>query len=186
MDKKKRHLFLTGEIQVGKSTILRRFLEAADLPLEQLGGFQSEVRILPDQRSSVHLVSPGGQDELCDTNCIMTRQPHLQKKTEGKRGFPEIYPEVFEQRGVELLQITEAHRLILMDELGFAERQAPAFRKQVLEVLDGDIPVLGVLKKWSYEFLDQVALHPAVTVIRVTEENRDQITSLMTFAWSLR
>lgn len=180
-----RHLFLTGEVQVGKSTILRRFLDAANLPPEQLGGFQSAVRLLPDQRSRVYLVSPGGQDELSDANCIMTRQPNLQKKTQGKRVFPEIYPEIFEKRGMELLQIKDIHRLILMDELGFAEREAPAFRKRVLEVLDGDIPVLGVLKQWPYEFLEQVAQHPAVTVIRVTEDNRDRIAALMTFAWSL-
>ena len=185
MKERKRHLFLTGEVQVGKSTILRRFLNAANLPPEQLGGFQSAVRLLPDQRTSVHLVSPGGQDELSSANCIMTRQPNLQKKTEGKRGFPEIFPDVFEKRGVELLQTRDTHRLILMDELGFAEREAQAFRKRVLDVLDGDIPVLGVLKEWPYEFLEQVAQHPAVTVIRVTEDNRDQIAVLMTFAWSL-
>lgn len=79
MKERKRHLFLTGEVQVGKSTILRRILETASLPPEQL----------------------------------------------------------------------------------------------------------GVLKKWSYEFLEQVAVHPAVTVVTVTEENLEQIAALMTFACSL-
>lgn len=185
MEERKRHLFLTGEIQVGKSTILRRFLASASLPPEQVGGFLSRVQILPDGSSRVHLVSPAGLDDLNEENCIMTRQPKRQENPREKRGFPEIYPDVFERRGVELLQTAEDHRLILMDELGFAERKSPAFRKRVLEVLDGEVPVLGVLKKWSYEFLDRVAEHPAVTVVVVTEENRNQIAEMMTFAWSL-
>ena len=186
MEERKRHLFLTGEIQVGKSTILRHLLEKMDLSPEQVGGFQSEVIILPDGRNSVHLFSPAGQDELNEENCIMIRQPWLPEKSKEKRGFPEIFPDVFEKRGVELLQVNESHRLILMDELGFAEREAPHFRGKVLETLDGSVPVLGVLKKKPYDFLDQVAGHPDVIVITVTEENRNDITDLITFTWNLR
>ena len=181
MNENKLHLFLTGERQVGKSTIIRRFLNRFPLTPQELGGFVSGIQILEDGGSSVHLITPGGSDSLDETNCIMTRDLDAFEK----RKFPEIYPQVFDSRGVELLQNTEGKRLILMDELGFAERNALQFRQTVLETLDGEIPVLGVLKKKPNEFLDQVAQHPKVTVISVTEENREEIADLMMFGWKI-
>ena len=179
MNKDKLHLFLTGEKQVGKSTIIRRFLNASFLTPQSLGGYVTGVLTQPDGSSSVHLITPGGSDPLNETNCIMTRVQAIIEK----RGTPEIYPDIFETRGVELLQSTEGKQLILMDELGFAERTALKFRQKVLETLDGDIPVLGVLKKKPYDFLDQVAQHPKVMVVNVTEENREVIAALMMFGW---
>ena len=174
-ENQRRHLFLTGEIQVGKSTIIRRFLESVSLPPEQLGGFTTAVRTQTDGSSSVHLVAPGSIGGLDRNNCIMVRYPGNREQ----RKPPEVFPEVFDARGTELLRNTGGKRLILMDELGFAEQEAVAFKKQVLETLDGEIPVLGVLKKWSSDFLEQVAGHPFVKVIEVDRENRDKIAEQM-------
>ena len=181
-EEQKRHIFLTGEKQVGKSTIIRRFLEVTGLLPEKLGGFRSENRPESDDRLSVYLVSPAGTEELNRENRIMIRSPGIREQ----RYHPEIFPEVFENKGVELLRSDGSESLILMDELGFAEEEAPSFQKAVLETLDGPVPVLGVLRQGPGEFLNQVASHPLVSVIRVTEENREEITALMRFFWNLR
>ena len=177
-----RHLFLTGPVQTGKSTIIRRFLKTTGLPPEQLGGFLSAVREEADGKSRVHLVRPGVDETLDEQNCIMIRQPGRREKRE----FPLIFPEVFDRRGVELLRPEGNRALILMDELGFAEEKAPLFKKTVLETLDGEIPVLGVLKKWSGDFLGRVAAHPRVTVLEINRDNREDIFSLMAFVWKIK
>lgn len=72
-----------------------------------------------------------------------------------------------------------------MDELGPHEAEAVRFRQMVFEVLDGPVPVLGVLQEANSPFLQEIARRPDVTVIRITKENRDdaalldQISSLL-------
>ena len=87
---RKRHIFLTGEKQVGKSTIIRRFLEAAGLQPEELGGFQSAIRPENDGTAGIYLVSPKGSEELNPENRILIRPPI----SDGPRRFPEVFPEV--------------------------------------------------------------------------------------------
>lgn len=45
----------------------------------------------------------------------------------------------------------------------------------MFRALDGDIPILGVLQQAESEFLHRIARHPQVTVLTVTEENRDAL-----------
>lgn len=177
-----KHLFLTGNIRVGKSTIIRRFLEMTGLRPEELGGFRTEICMEKDGSSSVHLVSPAGSEDLDRENRIMIRPPRIRELG----GYPEVFPEVFDARGVELLRTEGSEKLVLMDELGFAEQGASRFRNRVLEILDGPVPVLGVLKQWPGDFLNRVSAHPRVSVVRVTEENREEIIALMAYVWNLR
>ena len=70
---------------------------------------------------------------------------------------------------------TAGYEMLVMDELGPHEEQAAAFRQAVLRALDGDAPIIGVLQQAESAFLRQVAAHPNVRVITVTEENRDAL-----------
>jgi nucleoside-triphosphatase len=87
---------------------------------------------------------------------------------------------VFNNLGVRILRDARESSLIVMDELGFMESEALAFREEVLRLLDGDAPVLGVLKSKHTPFLDQVRVHTAVKIIEVTEKNRDEIPQMLT------
>ena len=60
-----------------------------------------------------------------------------------------------------------------MDELGPHEAEAVRFRQMILKVLDGPVPVLGVLQE-LLSFLQEIAQRPDVTVLRITEENRNE------------
>ena len=59
----------------------------------------------------------------------------------------------------------------LMDEVGHLEKRALLFQSAIRDCLDGDIPVLGVLRK-DQEWHAFIKNHPKVRVITVTEENR--------------
>ena len=61
-----------------------------------------------------------------------------------------------------------------MYELRPHEAEAVRFRQMILKVLDGPVPVLGVLQEAPSPFLQEIAQRPDVTVLRITEENRNE------------
>lgn len=94
-------------------------------------------------------------------------------------------PETFEKKGVEILResLKIPNSIILMDELGFFEKDAVQFKEQVYIALDSPHKVLGVLKQKRNNFLDSIASREDVKVIRVTLENRDNIVNEINKYW---
>lgn len=159
------HLFLTGEKRVGKSTLLKKILKELSGPVDgfftvrQIGVFPKE----PDL-ATVHLLRVRMQESPSEKNLLFVcGQQDAQIK------------ERFELLGCKALQIENEARWIVMDEVGPHEEQAQKFCESVFEVLDGKVPVLGVLQKADSAFLRGIAEHKAVQVITVTEENRESI-----------
>ena len=156
----RKHLFLTGPKQIGKSTVLQRLLEGRDAAI---GGFRT-VRIFLEDGASIHMVSPE-EHEFTDENRIFSR----------RRGILHIDPRDFDRIGCGLLAETARHDLILMDELGPNEADSAAFRQAVLDTLNGTVPVYGVLQMADSDFLTAIASRPDVEVITVTAENREAL-----------
>lgn len=154
------HLFLTGQPQVGKSTLLRRYLAEKNC---RIGGFRT---IWGDStHTALHLL-PASGGVCCTENCIAVRAG----ETLAARS------EVFDRLGPALLRVP--CDLLVMDELGFLEKDAFGFQKAVLSALDGHVPVLGVIKPRRTPFLDAVRSHAYVRIIEVNEENRDLLKLL--------
>ena len=162
-----KHIFLTGQVQVGKSTLINKFIE--HIPAEDIGGFRtvSVFGTVPDALAGVYICR-GTEPPVCDgAHCVGVRL--------GKgRGFVG-HPEVFENAGVATLADNGGKKLLLMDELGTMENDAVAFRSAVLAALDGDIPIIGVIKPKKNPLLDAIRDHQRVYVIEVNEENRDSL-----------
>ena len=156
----RKHLFLTGPKQIGKSTVLRQLLQDRDA---KVGGFRT-VRIPLEDGASIHMVAPS-ETRYTDENRIFSR----------RKGILYIDPSDFDRIGCSLLTGSGGCDLILMDELGPNEANSKKFRQAVWNVLDGDIPVYGVLQVADSDFLDAVAARPDVQVITISEENRDQM-----------
>lgn len=156
------HLFFTGEKRVGKSTLLNA---TASYLSGKLGGFRT-VRLntyLPGQYT-VHLFAINGSQEPSEENLLFLCGQRTQEV--GKR---------FEHLGCQALaQSTDADYLI-MDELGPHEVQAAAFQQAVWAALEGETSILGVLQEADGTFLEKIARHPKVTLVRVTKENRDSL-----------
>ena len=157
------HIFLTGDIQVGKSTIIRKVIHELEL---SPGGFRTSWGDpLSDGSSELFLL---GMDEAPSSDRIAARRFGFGS---GITAFPEIFDDV----GSRLLAEASSSPLIIMDELGFIEKNAAEFQKAVLSTLNGSIPVLGVVRNMQTPFLDKVRSHPSVEVIIVTKENREEI-----------
>lgn len=86
-------------------------------------------------------------------------------------------PATFDGYGVKLLTDCVKARpdLIVMDELGFFENNAVLFQEKVLEILDSDTPVLGVLKKKETPFLNSIRCRNDVSIFVVNKGSRDGI-----------
>lgn len=172
-----KNIFLTGEIQVGKSTAINRALAAAGPRVEgfrTLGGPRDE-----DGGSYVHMIPADGTEEISAENRIFYRN----FKT-GQTVF-QVFTDVFETRGPAFLKPSPACELLLMDEIGIREAGCSRFHDAILQALDGEIPVLGVVQIRPGGFLDEIRNHPSVELITVNTENREQVFHRLT-DWILK
>ena len=158
------HIFLTGALQIGKSTIISRVISSAGL---RVGGFRTSFgpdRASPDRL--LYLYPAGAPPALDEAHGVV----HFTGRV------PTPIPGRFEQLGVPLLREARASAsLIIMDECGRLESDALPFQAEILAALDGDIPVLGVVREGLPGWTPAVAAHPRVRLVTVTKENRDSL-----------
>ncbi len=163
------HIFLTGPIQVGKTTLIRRTLQS--MQSLRLGGFRTITAAdVPGATGSLYIVeaAEGRCDLSADNRVGIRRGPGL-----GAIAFPNA----FDQWGTALLADAEQADLILMDEIGKMEQTAFLFCGRVRELLDGVTPILGVVRQEGQTPLQcQIRSHPNVRLIEVTTQNRDALT----------
>ena len=156
------HVFLTGDRRVGKSTAVLRTAKALQLPRR---GFLT--RFLTGERGSALYMVPAEQPDLMDDEHLVAVPENGKMRPVAGR---------FDTLGVQLLQDARQRpgTLILMDECGHLEKDALLFHHEILECLNGDSPVLGVLRR-DQDWHGFIRRHPRVRVLTVTEDNRDGI-----------
>ena len=160
-----RHIFLTGEKQVGKSTLWKKALEQSGI---SPAGFQTLEYLVNGCFRGYRLHGLGRTPEELGNDIpvsvFLRRKLHLPVS------------ESFDVFGTALLKLSlEDGGFILMDELGIFERSAVAFRQAVVDCLNSDCHVLGVLQKADDPFLEEILNRPDVLVFTVTKENRDAL-----------
>lgn len=159
------HIFLTGRTQIGKSTLIQKYITALRL---KACGFATLWGPPAEDGGRRLYMHPYGKAGPCTEKNLLAR--FLPESPSATR-----YPEVFDTLGVSLLTPSEGADLLIMDELGFLESDSPAFQSAVLSALDDPLPVFGVIKPRSKPFLDAVRAHEKVRVIEVTPETREDI-----------
>ncbi|MBK5240274.1 nucleoside-triphosphatase [Clostridium sp.] len=174
------NIFLTGEVHIGKSTAINKFIETYIPSAISISGFKTKPCYENGFLCGYYIESQI-QSMICN---ISENLVGINADTyKGKRCYG--IPEVFDCKGVEILR--ESLRIpksfIIMDELGFFERDAMRFRAQVHKALDSKHKVLGVLKEKTNDFLSSIESRPDVKVIRVTLENRDNIIDEINKYW---
>lgn len=148
-----KHILLTGEVQVGKSTALRKFLK-------KYGYTADGYRTYWKDRSTLY-IAPFGREEGV---CVVATEDGTRK----------VVAEGFEY-GASLIEGSGNEQLIVFDELGRFEQCSQRFMDAVFSKLNGEKTVLGVIKKENNQFLDKIRENPNVVIVEVTESNRDEI-----------
>lgn len=161
------HIFLTGEIQVGKSTVVRK---AAELSGLAVGGFLTYFHNRSSDNRTLH-ISEAGQD-ITVQECSVVAEFYP--------GGIRLHPERFDELGVQYIQrARERAKLIIMDECGRFEQTAHDFLREIIMTLDGGVPVLGVLKQRAAPWMDEIKNHSGVRVYTVTEDNRNALPEII-------
>lgn len=161
----RRHLFLTGEIQVGKSTMIRRALEETGVIYDGFSTGFGENRDIKNK--SLFMKRSSLPDSWKEEHVIVQFED----------GIPQVRTPVIERLGIEILDSIRVDAdCIVMDECGRFEGMAENFKRRILEILDMDIPVVGIVRKgFEGTWLDQVKQHKNVVLLEVTRENREEI-----------
>lgn len=163
------HIFLTGAVQSGKSTAILSVIRQTK---GKVGGFCTAFDGGRGTAQWNLYLFPASGAPVFDESHVVARF---------KKGNPPYsMPSRFESLGVPLL--AETAELIIMDECGRLEGEATAFQNKVLELLAGETPVLGVIRRDFGDWTQAIAQHPNVQVVQLTEENRDALPALL-LAW---
>ena len=161
----RRHIFLTGARQVGKSTLLRGLIQRRGL---DCAGFETKPFYIGDERRGFTLHGRVDMPPYANDCIVCVRV--------GERRSVPVLP-VFEENGVDILKrsLESESPWLLMDELGRLEREAERFCAQVLACLDSGKRVLGVLQACDAPLVCSVRAREDVSVMEVTQENREVV-----------
>lgn len=132
----KKRLFLTGPSGVGKSTIIRQALGPS---LAYAGGFVTE-RVTDDRGKLL------GFDMLPAAAALNGLGFQRWRFLDYGGAKPAKDNEVFRNQGVRLLREAEYYPFVLLDEIGGFEMLIPQFRDALAELLNSELPIIGVLK----------------------------------------
>lgn len=163
-----KHVFLTGERQVGKSTLMNQAL----LFLKQKpSGFVTQPYYIEERIKGHYMHSL----VLCEENDVPISIRH--------KAYAEPILSSFNEFGTFVLQHSrmDESRLILMDELGVLEEGAEAFKAEVFACLDGEKRVVGIVKKADTPFLQQIRTRKDTSVLELTANNRAEIYNQLIF-----
>lgn len=157
-----KNILLTGEKQVGKTTIIEKLIQKSPY---NFMGFRTYRRKREDDRYCFEMEAINSY--ILGKNKTTIGYCDAEKVN--------IIPEAFDGYGAILLEECLDCRpdFIIMDELGFFENDAYVFRNAVLGCFRSSIPILGVIKKKHTEFLDEIKKRDDTTVLSVTAENRE-------------
>lgn len=162
-----KHILLCGDVQVGKSTLIRRLLAANRRPV--YGFITKKLEADPSGFHPIYIhraSTPEEERQWEESNCIGTCN----------RRIHNIRLSVFDTLGAQYINEARPDGLIVMDELGFMEAESKPFTEAVFQALCGDIPVLAAVKsRLDVGFLNEVRAMPRAEVYWVTEENRDAL-----------
>ena len=167
----RKHILISGERCVGKSTLIEKLLSASTRPRY---GFVTKMGPAgPDGFHPIY-IHPAGQPlherVYTEANCIGTCDSRTHR--------PNL--DAFNTLGVQYIREARPGGILIMDELGFFESKADRFTAAVLEALAGDIPVLAAVKsRTNVPFLNAVRAAPQAEVFHITPENRDELYRLL-------
>ena len=150
------NIFLTGSPGIGKSTIIKKLIEQMDC---STGGF-IENKIFENNKTVFEIES------------LYDGSRGVIGKISNGMGY-KTYPDIFETLGVQIMSDSlKDSDVIIIDELGFFESSCKNFIMSVVNALDSNKPVIGVLKKHDSDFLNSIKNRNDTYIIEVTKENR--------------
>jgi len=162
------NVLLTGRPGIGKTTLIKRLIEATSL---SKGGFYTEEVRERGQRIGFSLTTLDGKRSLL---------AHLKTKSPYRVGRYGVDIDTFEAIGVESIRkAISTNDIIIIDEIGRMELFSRKFREVVLQALKTG-RVVATIKKGRGDFIDKIKSRKDVRVLEVNLENRETLSSKLT------
>jgi nucleoside-triphosphatase len=163
-------ILLTGHPGCGKTTLVRRVVEALGL---KAGGFYTEeMRAADGRRTGFEIVTLDGQRGILAATGLRSRY------RVGRYGV--------DVEGIDALAVPAIERslerceLTVIDEIGKMELYSELFRSSVVTALTSGKCILATIMRGPHPFADTVRALPAVGLIEVTPANREVLLQQMT------
>lgn len=163
------NLLLTGRPGVGKTTVIKRVLEALKVPAT--GFYTREIRG-PRGRLGFEAITLDGR------RCTLA---HVNFKSFYRVSKYGVDVSTFEETIVPSID-PDLHphaALIVIDEIGKMECFSDRFCKTVIRALDSSKPVLGTITLGGNAFIEGIKRRSDVEIILVTLENRDRLPAVI-------
>ncbi len=155
---------LTGGPGVGKTTIIKRALEKAQVAA---GGFFTEEIRGGGVRQGFRIVTLEGDSTILAH--IDIRSPYRVSKYG-------VDIEGLDRVGVAALrEATRERDLIVIDEIGKMELFSPSFQLAVSDAINSEKRVLGTIMRSSHPWADEIKRHPNVVISTVTRANHREV-----------
>ena len=163
------NLFLIGPPEVGKSTIIQKV--ATFFSSIKIGGFVTEPVFRSDGRLGGYQLRSllSNERQLFAERNLLSHSPRFFIKTV-----------IFDTFGQSIMQASlKKASLIIADELGTMENEAFLFQQAIIQCLESERIVLGVLKQKSNPFLDSIKKRSDIHLFQVNRENRNRLPALL-------
>ncbi|MDP3386106.1 MAG: nucleoside-triphosphatase [Eubacteriales bacterium] len=154
-----KNLFISGDIGVGKSHLLRNVLEELNV---SLGGFVTGK----DYDYKGHTVYIKSLNDFVSFKNVA----YVVGGTDIYSA--QVYSENFDSFGARTIEFSIANRdVTVMDEIGVMERDSPIFLQSIINALDSDKPVVGVIKNRKDDYLESIKSRHDTKVLFLTGSN---------------
>lgn len=158
----KKHILLTGKPGIGKTSVIKKIIPM--LGTSAGGFFTEEIRVM-DRRMGFRIVTLDGEEGI---------MAHVDCNSNYKVGKYRVDLDSFEKVAIPALENAMKDKsIIVIDEIGKMELFSAKFRELVRNILDGEKPLLCVIKENSDIFTEEIKNRGDVSVVTVNYENRE-------------
>lgn len=156
-------ILLTGEPQVGKTTLVQRIIGQLDCEIS--GFFTQEIRE-ENERKGFKVITFDG---------IETILAHVEIKGSPRVGKYGLDLEALDLIVGESLEkaIQQKKSVFIVDEIGPMELYSERFRTAISRLLREEFVLVGTIVKRGFAFTDKIKSMPNVTVIEVSRDNHE-------------
>ncbi len=162
-------LIITGEIGIGKTTLLKKILFEKNL---HYTGFFTE-KIIENQKIVGYKIS--------EINRNSQTFAHINFESQKRFYHFGINNSVFEEYGVQILDRSlSSGKLIVLDELGVIEQTSKKFCNKIKDVFSFERPIYAIIQKRAWNFWNKLldGKLQTIPILEINSTNRNNIYSM--------